>query len=108
MLTKPLRSEEHTSELQSHSEISYAVFCLKKKKTNYQNGYTAAFMARLKDEESILYSTFVVGSCYFTTRSLVVVQDRLTVGFGATHGFEWPATRKSSVSADSNDTDLGI
>src|SRR6056300_553564 len=28
-----VRSEEHTSELQSHSEISYAVFCLKKKKT---------------------------------------------------------------------------
>src|SRR5210317_2673019 len=26
-----IRSEEHTSELQSHSEISYAVFCLKKK-----------------------------------------------------------------------------
>src|SRR5210317_1957765 len=26
------RSEEHTSELQSHSEISYDVFCLKKKK----------------------------------------------------------------------------
>src|SRR5210317_729390 len=25
------RSEEHTSELQSHSEISYAVFCLKNK-----------------------------------------------------------------------------
>src|SRR5210317_1217742 len=24
------RSEEHTSELQSHSEISYAVFCLQK------------------------------------------------------------------------------
>src|SRR6056300_1312107 len=28
-----IRSEEHTSELQSHSENSYAVFCLKKKKT---------------------------------------------------------------------------
>src|SRR6056300_1297656 len=27
----PRRSEEHTSELQSHSEISSAVFCLKKK-----------------------------------------------------------------------------
>ena len=27
------RSEEHTSELQSHSFISYAVFCLKKKNT---------------------------------------------------------------------------
>src|SRR6187549_4233776 len=26
------RSEEHTSELQSHHPISYAVFCLKKKK----------------------------------------------------------------------------
>src|SRR5881296_3552613 len=25
----PSRSEEHTSELQSHSNISYAVFCLK-------------------------------------------------------------------------------
>ena len=30
----PIRSEEHTSELQSHSFISYAVFCLKKKKIN--------------------------------------------------------------------------
>ena len=28
------RSEEHTSELQSQSTISYAVFCLKKKKNN--------------------------------------------------------------------------
>src|ERR1051326_2572051 len=27
-----MRSEEHTSELQSHSFISYAVFCLKKKR----------------------------------------------------------------------------
>src|SRR3546814_6195970 len=30
----PARSEEHTSELQSLMRISYAVFCLKKKKTN--------------------------------------------------------------------------
>src|SRR3546814_2978822 len=29
-----LRSEEHTSELQSLMRISYAVFCLKKKKRN--------------------------------------------------------------------------
>src|SRR3546814_3551959 len=29
----PYRSEEHTSELQSLMRISYAVFCLKKKKT---------------------------------------------------------------------------
>src|SRR3546814_1520926 len=31
--TASLRSEEHTSELQSLMRISYAVFCLKKKKT---------------------------------------------------------------------------
>src|SRR3546814_11723782 len=40
-----LRSEEHTSELQSLMRISYAVFCLKKKKTetytfNYRNKLT--------------------------------------------------------------------
>src|SRR3546814_10556964 len=43
------RSEEHTSELQSLMRISYAVFCLKKKKTRHnteqevntsQNSYT--------------------------------------------------------------------
>src|SRR3546814_6006079 len=33
-----LRSEEHTSELQSLMRTSYAVFCLKKKKNN--NNYT--------------------------------------------------------------------
>src|SRR3546814_2181066 len=31
------RSEEHTSELQSLMRISYAVFCLKKKKNNYNS-----------------------------------------------------------------------
>src|SRR3546814_1304108 len=34
--TKP-RSEEHTSELQSLMRISYAVFCLKKKKITINN-----------------------------------------------------------------------
>src|SRR3546814_6195403 len=40
-----VRSEEHTSELQSLMRISYAVFCLKKKKTNKslpQNNLTAS------------------------------------------------------------------
>src|SRR3546814_6107545 len=32
---RAVRSEEHTSELQSLMRISYAVFCLKKKKTTY-------------------------------------------------------------------------
>src|SRR3546814_6718058 len=31
-----LRSEEHTSELQSLMRISYAVFCLKKKTNNHE------------------------------------------------------------------------
>src|SRR3546814_1854283 len=34
---EPQRSEEHTSELQSLMRISYAVFCLKKKKTSNTN-----------------------------------------------------------------------
>src|SRR3546814_3984558 len=37
--TLRLRSEEHTSELQSLMRISYAVFCLKKKKTNNTNNH---------------------------------------------------------------------
>src|SRR3546814_4550444 len=41
--TKGLRSEEHTSELQSLMRISYAVFCLKKKtKTTNRIIYTAS------------------------------------------------------------------
>src|SRR3546814_4429350 len=40
-LNDPLwnRSEEHTSELQSLMRISYAVFCLKKKKTTTDSHY---------------------------------------------------------------------
>src|SRR3546814_2077727 len=37
--TEP-RSEEHTSELLSLMRISYAVFCLKKKKQNYEQNNT--------------------------------------------------------------------
>src|SRR3546814_1620770 len=35
-----VRSEEHTSELQSLMRISYAVFCLKKKKNTIKMNYT--------------------------------------------------------------------
>src|SRR3546814_1171473 len=34
VVSRPGRSEEHTSELQSLMRISYAVFCLKKKQEN--------------------------------------------------------------------------
>src|SRR3546814_1294510 len=36
-LLEQLRSEEHTSELQSLMRISYAVFCLKKKQQQYKH-----------------------------------------------------------------------
>src|SRR3546814_6934495 len=38
---EPMRSEEHTSELQSLMRISYAVFCLKKKKNTQDSTQTA-------------------------------------------------------------------
>src|SRR3546814_8743683 len=36
-IRRRIRSEEHTSELQSLMRISYAVFCLKKKKMQYKS-----------------------------------------------------------------------
>src|SRR3546814_6256192 len=44
----PRRSEEHTSELQSLMRISYAVFCLKKKKTT---GTTANHTTKVEKTE---------------------------------------------------------
>src|SRR3546814_1125499 len=38
--SRPNRSEEHTSELQSLMRISYAVFCLKKKKNMHQTQHS--------------------------------------------------------------------
>src|SRR3546814_5075597 len=48
-----LRSEEHTSELQSLMRISYAVFCLKKKKP--QNKATSA-ITLINNYNSSLYN----------------------------------------------------
>src|SRR3546814_2773718 len=41
------RSEEHTSELQSLMRISYAVFCLKKKKNKKHNATTQSTFSTL-------------------------------------------------------------
>src|SRR3546814_6229908 len=52
------RSEEHTSELQSLMRISYAVFCLKKKKTLSHSTYShleqanAELLAILRPEDT--------------------------------------------------------
>src|SRR3546814_6519559 len=57
------RSEEHTSELQSLMRISYAVFCLKKKKTHttltlktqYQISKTTTYYSITHDTEQLQY-----------------------------------------------------
>src|SRR3546814_2404951 len=46
-----VRSEEHTSELQSLMRISYAVFCLKKKKTHKKSGK----VCRLNNHNTTIY-----------------------------------------------------
>src|SRR3546814_7737436 len=44
-----LRSEEHTSELQSLMRISYAVFCLKKKKHNSYSKQRCTTILNIQD-----------------------------------------------------------
>src|ERR1051326_9244850 len=48
------RSEEHTSELQSHSFISYAVFCLKKKKNKHTTSNVLVSSCCDKPEHTLL------------------------------------------------------
>src|SRR3546814_9487638 len=50
------RSEEHTSELQSLMRISYAVFCLKKKKTDTKLQFNARNLNRNNTSRSALIS----------------------------------------------------
>src|SRR3546814_8467615 len=51
--TAKMRSEEHTSELQSLMRISYAVFCLKKKTKTIQPATYHSTKQKLKDKETI-------------------------------------------------------
>src|SRR3546814_2912458 len=53
----PLRSEEHTSELQSLMRISYAVFCLKKKKKTIKNIQTRVLKTQHKKYINITIKT---------------------------------------------------
>src|SRR3546814_6952388 len=55
-----LRSEEHTSELQSLMRISYAVFCLKKKTPKLQYQYT---------DKSYIYKHNIIQ--HYTTQSSI-------------------------------------
>src|SRR3546814_4086135 len=51
------RSEEHTSELQSLMRISYAVFCLKKKKNNTATNVIRQFIYYKRGIRVLQYST---------------------------------------------------
>src|SRR3546814_1891500 len=52
------RSEEHTSELQSLMRISYAVFCLKKKRNNIQQTFTLTYHTNtIQHQITTLYKT---------------------------------------------------
>src|SRR3546814_2199763 len=52
---RPVRSEEHTSELQSLMRISYAVFCLKKKILKSHHTHVTLFLFYLL--HFLFYST---------------------------------------------------
>src|SRR5881628_2533873 len=45
------RSEEHTSKLQSLTDISYAVFCLKKKKKKKQTQHNQNSQKKIKQKQ---------------------------------------------------------
>src|SRR3546814_7980121 len=55
-----IRSEEHTSELQSLMRISYAVFCLKKKKSN---------MLTIHNKHFIIYTTLEYSNYTYTHKT---------------------------------------
>src|SRR3546814_4990184 len=57
-----IRSEEHTSELQSLMRISYAVFCLKKKKIIEKQMHTTNNLMYKHNTTSIQYHTT---KCYY-------------------------------------------
>src|SRR3546814_9996250 len=64
-----VRSEEHTSELQSLMRISYAVFCLKKKKKQLYKTYSVLILRseyHAQEIQSIIHSDNEVSSCIQT------------------------------------------
>src|SRR3546814_10780843 len=56
--TQVLRSEEHTSELQSLMRISYAVFCLKKKKHERLNSHEMTKINNPKKTVTCIIETY--------------------------------------------------
>src|SRR5213075_2031793 len=86
------RSEEHTSELQSRLVISYAVFCLKKKKFNYgvnaERLKTWCFhslseiLDHLIDILFLFFFNDPATTEIYTTRHTLSLHDALPISFG--------------------------
>src|SRR3546814_4105693 len=55
-----IRSEEHTSELQSLMRISYAVFCLKKQKRHYPSSHYPVCRHLLTSQHTSDYSIMTI------------------------------------------------
>src|SRR3546814_9517367 len=53
------RSEEHTSELQSLMRISYAVFCLKKKKINHTHNIINYIIATFHTNHTLQHTHYI-------------------------------------------------
>src|SRR3546814_536573 len=70
-----VRSEEHTSELQSLMRISYAVFCLKKKTTKKPRERRTKFMAEHTVAPSIALDTLVCANQGVAKKSLLTPRD---------------------------------
>src|ERR1044071_9742680 len=77
------RSEEHTSELQSRVDISYAVFCLKKKAIAQAFSF-ASPSASLKTRLIFFFALHILRSSSLLIRPVVVTRSRL---FTATRYF---------------------
>src|SRR3546814_7985362 len=76
-----IRSEEHTSELQSLMRISYAVFCLKKKKHNTK---TKVLTALIQHIINTIKPTTETMNVYISTRNAhnqYVIEKAHTVSY---------------------------
>src|SRR3546814_9518802 len=63
-----LRSEEHTSELQSLMRISYAVFCLKKKKPNIILLYSTLQLTTHNHTQDTIYTNITITTPQYISR----------------------------------------
>src|SRR3546814_2777233 len=70
-LRSQVRSEEHTSELQSLMRISYAVFCLQKK-TNYTQQNIATIFGHTQNYNNHTYETRPITYTYTHTNDISI------------------------------------